>query len=310
MHTTLVSIIIPAYNRAILITETLDSILAQTYSNWECIIVDDGSTDTTLKVLHQYAKTDSRFVINSRPANKPKGANACRNIGLEMAKGQLVVFFDSDDLMTTDHLMVKVTAMQETNCDYVITKTKFINDAKKLAANNYRFATSPLTPFNYVSQAVNWLTYDVAIKTKLAQSIRFNELLQSGQEYNYFSKLVHLSVHAKFVDKTVTLRRFHESSIRSKLNSKQKKLQGSFKAKWYTYCDLVAIADNKTRHNLLDKCIAMVFDSKQILIANKMHFIKAVFKEYNFKGIYFLLMLLQLKLFKKGYFFYNKLTKH
>ena len=61
MHTPLVSIIIPAYNRAHLIGETLDSVLAQTYINWECIVIDDGSNDNTSELLAEYCKKDNRF---------------------------------------------------------------------------------------------------------------------------------------------------------------------------------------------------------------------------------------------------------
>ena len=75
----LVSIIIPTYNRAHLIAETLDSIIAQTYTNWECIVVDDGSTDPTDELMETYCKKDSRFQYYHRPKNRPKGANACRN---------------------------------------------------------------------------------------------------------------------------------------------------------------------------------------------------------------------------------------
>lgn len=57
----LISIIIPTYNRSHLIRETLDSILAQTHKNWECIVVDDGSTDETEDVLNEYVKKDNRF---------------------------------------------------------------------------------------------------------------------------------------------------------------------------------------------------------------------------------------------------------
>ena len=87
MQNRLISIIIPIFNRASLLSETLDSILAQTYSHWECIIVDDGSTDNTQDVIDRYLKLDSRFRCFSRPSNRPKGANACRNFGYEKSKG-------------------------------------------------------------------------------------------------------------------------------------------------------------------------------------------------------------------------------
>src|SRR6187431_937929 len=94
-----ISIIIPTYNRANLIGETLDSILAQTYQNWECIIVDDGSDDNTEEVVNSYVKKDSRFQYHQRPHDRPRGGNAARNYGFELSKGEFVNWFDDDDVM-------------------------------------------------------------------------------------------------------------------------------------------------------------------------------------------------------------------
>ena len=89
------SIVIPTYNRANVIGRTLDSVLAQTYQDWECLIVDDFSTDNTKDVVEEYCNKDSRFyfIINE----KKKGANGARNTGIEHAKGDYVSFLDSDD---------------------------------------------------------------------------------------------------------------------------------------------------------------------------------------------------------------------
>ena len=89
----LISIIIPTYNRAHLIGETLDSVLAQTYPHWECLFIDDGSTDNSIEVIQAYTKQDKRMKLFTRPAHRMKGANACRNIGLENAVGEYIVFF-------------------------------------------------------------------------------------------------------------------------------------------------------------------------------------------------------------------------
>ena len=77
----LISIIIPTFNRAHLILHTLESIKNQTYNEWECIIVDDGSTDNTEDVLKKYIDTDSRFRYFKRPLNHTKGPSSCRNFG-------------------------------------------------------------------------------------------------------------------------------------------------------------------------------------------------------------------------------------
>jgi glycosyltransferase involved in cell wall biosynthesis len=95
----LVSIIIPTFNSVKYLNETLDSVLAQTYAHWECILVDDGSTDDTILILNEYTSKDSRFKWFSRPISKPKGPSSARNYGLENAKGEFVVFLDSDDLL-------------------------------------------------------------------------------------------------------------------------------------------------------------------------------------------------------------------
>ena len=80
MSTPLISIIIPTYNRACILPQALNSVMAQTYEHWECIVVDDGSTDDTLTVLEVYNKKDKRIKYFKRQ-RKPKGAPTCRNIG-------------------------------------------------------------------------------------------------------------------------------------------------------------------------------------------------------------------------------------
>lgn len=100
----LISIIIPNYNRDALIAETLDSIIMQTYQNWECIIVDDGSTDNSKEVIQKYVNNDNRLKLYDRPSDKPKGANSCRNYGFELSNGDLINWFDSDDIMLKEYL--------------------------------------------------------------------------------------------------------------------------------------------------------------------------------------------------------------
>lgn len=105
----LISIIIPTFNRANLICETLDSVLKQTYQNWECIIVDDGSTDNTGNLLEEYVKNDWRFKFLTRPNHKKKGPSGSRNFGLEQACGNYIIFLDSDDLLSKDCLKNRIS---------------------------------------------------------------------------------------------------------------------------------------------------------------------------------------------------------
>jgi glycosyltransferase involved in cell wall biosynthesis len=102
----------PAFNRDDVIAETLDSLLAQTEPNWEAVIVDDGSTDTTRDVIGMYASRDARFRLLTRP-REPKGACTCRNIAVGAARGRYVLFLDTDDLLAPHCLAQRVAAMDD-----------------------------------------------------------------------------------------------------------------------------------------------------------------------------------------------------
>ena len=94
----MVSIIIPTFNRETLVVETLNSVINQTSSDWECIIVDDGSIDNTIDIISEFCKEDDRFKILKRN-REPKGAATCRNIGASHSKYDYLIFLDSDDIM-------------------------------------------------------------------------------------------------------------------------------------------------------------------------------------------------------------------
>jgi glycosyltransferase involved in cell wall biosynthesis len=103
----LVSIIIPVHNRQSLLPAALDSVAAQTFQDWECIVVDDHSTDGSLAVAEEYARRDGRFRGVSAPAGG-RYPNAARNYGLSLARGELINFLDSDDCLTADKLEIQL----------------------------------------------------------------------------------------------------------------------------------------------------------------------------------------------------------
>ncbi|MBO0357370.1 glycosyltransferase [Hymenobacter sp. BT186] len=105
----LVSIIIPCYNYGWLLPETLDSVLTQTYPHWECIIIDDGSTDNSRAVGEEYQARDTRFRYIYQ---ENKGMSAARNTGVAAAKGQYIQFLDSDDLLVPRKLETQVLLLE------------------------------------------------------------------------------------------------------------------------------------------------------------------------------------------------------
>lgn len=92
----LVSIIMPSYGSEKFISKSIDSVLLQTYDNWELIIIDDCSPDESNKIIKEYLSKDSR--IKFVKLEKNSGAAVARNKGIEIAKGRFIAFLDSDDL--------------------------------------------------------------------------------------------------------------------------------------------------------------------------------------------------------------------
>jgi len=122
----LVSIVTPVYNGENTISETIESVLAQTFKDFEMIIVDDISTDNTKKVIEKYAKKDKRINYYSLP--KKGGASAARNYAVSKANGRYIAFLDGDDLWYPEKLEKQIKFMQDNNYYFTYTDYEYIDD--------------------------------------------------------------------------------------------------------------------------------------------------------------------------------------
>ncbi|SHF76067.1 glycosyltransferase family 2 protein [Ornithinibacillus halophilus] len=125
-HNPLISIITPAYNAERFIGETIDSVIAQTYSNWEMIIVDDRSTDATVSIVKNYQQRDSRIKLHILPENS--GSAIARNTAMKHAKGNFIAFLDSDDLWYPEKLEKQLTFMQKKDIAFSFTKYRRMDE--------------------------------------------------------------------------------------------------------------------------------------------------------------------------------------
>ena len=107
----LVSIITPVYNAEVYIEETIRCVIAQKYQEWELILVDDGSSDTSIAVIQTMQQKDTRIKLLQN--NENMGPARTRNLGIEHAKGRYLAFLDSDDIWHPDKLEKQITFMQE-----------------------------------------------------------------------------------------------------------------------------------------------------------------------------------------------------
>ncbi|SIS38176.1 Glycosyltransferase involved in cell wall bisynthesis [Zobellia uliginosa] len=122
----MVSIITPVYNSEKYITHCIESVLAQTYGNWEHILVDDCSTDKSIAIISEYAKNDTRIRLLQLESNS--GAGIARNTAIEAAKGRYIAFLDSDDAWLPQKLKTQVSFMQDNNYYFTYTAYDKMNE--------------------------------------------------------------------------------------------------------------------------------------------------------------------------------------
>lgn len=174
----LISVIIPCYNAAPYIAETLESVIAQTYHHWECIIVDDHSTDNSWKIIQQYQHCYPEKIFIYK--NPKKGACAARNIGMDYAKGEYLKFVDADDLLYDGSIFdIQVSYLKDAKYDITYGMEEYYNeDFSKLLRTRGHKIESYLELANNRPCNSNYL-----ISSIKCASIRWNEMLKNGQEY-------------------------------------------------------------------------------------------------------------------------------
>ncbi|WP_124980928.1 glycosyltransferase family 2 protein [Nonlabens xiamenensis] len=255
----LVSIIIPVYNRGHLIGETLASILKQSYTHWECIIVDDHSSDNTVDVVESYVKKDDRIHLYKRDQERPKGANACRNIGFEKSTGIYINFFDSDDLMHPDKLLLQVQHLNHHAYDFNVCQTlvfegKFDGNGTPRSINLHSD-----DPFNdYVSHRIKWLTQAPLIKKEVLinHKILFDEHLHQSQELDMFGRLLAQTTNYGVVDQALVFFRKHDQSI-SHGPASATKLASSFRVRYQFVTGYPTLTTPAARRILIKELIGL-----------------------------------------------------
>jgi len=125
-----VSIMTPSHNCSGFISETIHSVLSQTFTNWEMVIVDDCSTDNSVEVIQSFVEQDSRIKLIQLSENS--GAAVARNTAIEAAQGRYIAFLDSDDLWVPEKLEKQLAFMKEKNCPFSFSAYEKINEVSEL----------------------------------------------------------------------------------------------------------------------------------------------------------------------------------
>ena len=267
----LVTVIIPTYNRAHLIGETLDSILKQTYSNWECIVVDDGSDDNTETLLKTYINKDNRIAYYRRPKSRPKGANACRNYGFELSKGKYVNWFDDDDLMHKEKFENQVVALESSDYQFSVCQTLMFKESKADSIGlRHKKIYSDDSLYDFITQEIVFLTQAPFFRKAflMQNGLVFDEELQAAQEWEFISRVLFYAPQYQVCNAPLVFIRKHRENI-SQGTSYQKR-------KWHYF-----LARKKVYKFLKEQKTYLRKEKTELFLED---YLKTYFRELLFSG--------------------------
>lgn len=257
----LVSIIIPTYNRKHIIGETLGSVLAQTFLNWECIVVDDESKDNTEEFVQSYCRKDNRFKFYNRPASSKNGASACRNYGLEKSRGRYIQFLDSDDVISKEKLEVQVEILEEDSQNSLATCawgrfTADLGDAEVYHDfQSYNDFDNPLQLINALPNSLGFFPIHAYLirRSIITKAGYWNEYLSLNDDAEFMIRVISNSDKICFASKALAYYRLSENNNLSSYTDESKVIDAL--NSWKLIEAYLKIRFKKEEFNFIDKAI-------------------------------------------------------
>ena len=203
----LISIVMPAYNCEKYVKEAINSVLAQTYQNWELLVIDDGSKDNTLQIINEFGKKD--FRIKPLQNEENMGVSATRNRGIELASGDWIAFLDSDDIWESTKLERQLKVADKNSAEFLFTGSSYINEDGE--------------PFKGIFEVPEMVTYQrlrnhnviscssVLVKKKYFKNIKM-EKDEMHEDYAVWLRILKLGVTAYGVNEPLLIYRISKNS--------------------------------------------------------------------------------------------------
>jgi teichuronic acid biosynthesis glycosyltransferase TuaG len=201
----LVSIVMPCYNSEKFIGDSIESIINQTYSNWELLITDDNSSDYTINTIKKYLKNDDRIKIFRLKKNS--GAGMARNKSILNAKGRFIAFCDSDDLWEPNKLETQTIFMLNNGYDFVYTNLYTSKKKSRRLPENLDF--KELLKHNYIATSTVMLNRDIIKNISFTNS-------RKRQDYIFWLDVLKNSNQKAYLfNKSLTYYRLRKGSLSS-----------------------------------------------------------------------------------------------
>lgn len=214
----LLSIIVPTYNRALFISDTISSILLQNYENWECIIVDDGSTDDTEQIVAEFSKNHPSIQYFKRPDHLPKGPNSCRNYGFSKSKGSIINWFDSDDLYLPTAFQNIIDAYSE-NVDVVVGKLEIIDYKNKRIIKESKIQSTQIIEDYFTGKIAFYVCGPFWNRKYIEkQSLLFDETIRNLDDWDFNLRMILQNPKVCYLNEVIIQYRFHPDSLSQEIH--------------------------------------------------------------------------------------------
>lgn len=219
-----ISIIIPVYNCEKYIEETIKNIQQQTYSNWEIILIDDASTDNSVKKMKSYVD-QKKIILICLPENK--GPAYARNRGIERAKGRYICFQDADDLWENEKLEKQLSYMKQHQSSFLYTDFFYMSETGEISKNKI-MGQNPLT-YSKALKDMRILTISVMIDTQKIEkeAIKMKEI-RGGEDVATWWKLLKQGYKIECLNEPLVY-------YRQRYNSMTSSYQNRLKVRWHLY---------------------------------------------------------------------------
>ena len=190
MSSPAVSIVTPVFKRIPLVLETMRSVQQQTWEDFECIVVDDGSSEEEFEQLCSAFESDQRFRFQRRTSER-KGATVCRNEAIGMASGEFMTFLDSDDLLLPHCLSERVARLRaDERLDFIVTQTGVFTQADQPRAERYWSSLQHANDLDGFLLNQGWITSSTTFRTEFVRDIPFNETAVCWGDYEFHLRVL------------------------------------------------------------------------------------------------------------------------
>ncbi|MGE0568211.1 MAG: glycosyltransferase [Bacteroidia bacterium] len=216
-NTPIVSVIVPCYNYANYLTEALNSVMNQTFIDWECIIIDDGSTDNSKKIANEFVSKDNRFSYHCQDNS---GLSVARNKGLGLAKGKFIQFLDADDVLASKKFEVQVRLFNKypkadvLYCDYELMSEDGKEKWNNKKTNWIEIKGDPFRCFlNKWEKGFSIPIHCNLFRSKCFNTIKFDEKLPTHEDIDLQLRLSSSGTVYEYVDEVLVYYRVHNASM-------------------------------------------------------------------------------------------------